>query len=128
MRRRLYVYTIVVPDLLVVCDRSKLNGKICDGAPDLIVEIVSPSSERHDGFRKFNLYLQAGVKEYWIVYPADNAIMVCTLKENEYVAKTYTYPEFDSAPMNILPGLEIDLRLVFEPEHGETGPHDLLHP
>ena len=117
-------HTIVEPDLLVVCDRSKLNGKICDDAPDMVVEILSPSNERHDTFVKFNLYFQAGVKEYWIVSPDENAIMVYTLKEEVYAAKTYIYPEAETFQVGILPGLEIDLRLIFETGQGAVNQHD----
>jgi len=112
-------HTILEPDILVVCDRSKLNGKICDGAPDLVIEIVSPSNFRHDTFVKFNLYLQAGVKEYWIVYPEEAAVMVYKLKEAAYEAAAYNYPEQETIPVGILPGLEIDLKLVFEQEQAE---------
>ncbi|MCL2352336.1 MAG: Uma2 family endonuclease [Firmicutes bacterium] len=111
-------HTIVVPDLLVVCDRSKLNGKICDGAPDLVVEILSPSSSGYDKVVKFNQYLQAGVREYWIVNPDDDTVTVYTLEDGKYVAGMYTGDT--AVQVSVLPGLEIDLKLLFEPEQGET--------
>jgi Uma2 family endonuclease len=58
---------VVQPDVFVVCDPAKLDGKRCNGAPDLVVEIVSPSSATRDWFIKLNKYRKAGVREYWIV-------------------------------------------------------------
>ena len=63
------VDTLVEPDLTVVCDPDKLDDAGCKGAPDLIIEIISPSTQRHDRFVKYNLYQRAGVREYWIVDP-----------------------------------------------------------
>ncbi|MCL2351970.1 MAG: Uma2 family endonuclease [Firmicutes bacterium] len=116
-------HTILEPDLSVVCDRSKLNGKICDGAPDLVVEILSPSTSGYDKIIKLNQYLQAGVKEYWIIGPEDSTVTVCTLENGKYVVGGYIYPNETGetvVPVKVLPGLEIDLRQVFEPEQGET--------
>jgi len=112
-------HTVVQPDIMVVCNRSKLTGQICDGAPDLVIEILSPSNIRHDTFVKFNLYLQAGVKEYWIVYPDEDAVMVYTLNGTKYESTAYDYPNYVTIPVGILPGLEIDLNLVFEQESAE---------
>lgn len=60
------VDTMVEPDITVVCDPSKLGDIGCKGAPDLVMEILSPSTQRHDKLTKFNLYQWAGVREYWI--------------------------------------------------------------
>ena len=70
------VDTVVEPDISVVCDRSKLDKHGCKGAPDLIVEILSPSSLRHDRLVKLNLYQRAGVREYWIADPENRSVMV----------------------------------------------------
>lgn len=78
----------VEPDISVICDKSKLTDRGCLGAPDLIVEIVSPSSRKMDYVWKTNIYLDAGVREYWIVDPAKS----CTTKY---------YFEEDSAPVII---------------------------
>lgn len=66
---RLSDHDVVQPDLMVVCNRTQLKSNHVEGPPNLIVEIVSPSSVRHDRLRKFRLYAAAGVKEYWIFYP-----------------------------------------------------------
>ena len=68
--------TIVEPDISVICDRNKLTDRGCTGAPDWIIEIVSPSNSSHDYVMKLNLYADAGVREYWIVDPAKNRIMI----------------------------------------------------
>jgi len=77
--------TVVQPDFCIICDESKLDEKGCNGAPDLIVEIISPNNSKHDLHTKFNLYQEAAVKEYWIIEPADRMILIYTLKDGEYV-------------------------------------------
>ena len=77
--------TVVQPDLCVVCDPKKLaDGKRCLGAPDLIVEILSPGNARHDTDDKFHLYEEAGVGEYWIVRPNDKEVNVFVLENGAY--------------------------------------------
>lgn len=68
------IYTIVQPDLCVVCDLEKIDGRGCVGAPDLVVEILSPSNSRKDLKDKYEIYQEAGVPEYWIVHADDKAI------------------------------------------------------
>ena len=68
--------TVVEPDISVICDPNKLTDQGCAGAPDWIIEIVSPSTSSHDYVRKLNLYLDAGVKEYWIVDPHNRKVLV----------------------------------------------------
>ena len=68
--------TIVQPDLMIICDKNKLDGKRCNGAPDFIVEIVSPSNPADDYIRKLYYYKNAGVREYWIVDPRKKTITV----------------------------------------------------
>ena len=68
--------TIVQPDLMIICDKNKLDGKRCNGAPDFIIEIVSPSNPADDYIRKLYYYKNAGVREYWIVDPRKKTITV----------------------------------------------------
>ena len=103
--------TVVMPDIIVVCDPSKTSKSGCKGAPDLAIEILSPSTTRRDNYTKFKKYLRAGVKEYWIVDAEDKTVMAYRLIEDKYAASAYTDP--DMAPVQILPGCEIDLSLVF---------------
>lgn len=74
---------IVIPDLSVICDKSGLNEEKYVGVPSIIIEIVSPSNQSHDLVFKLNLYMQYGVKEYWIVNPILNTVQVYTLDENK---------------------------------------------
>ena len=103
--------TVVQPDLIVVSDMSKLDGKCCRGNPDLIVEITSPATNKKDTTKKFNKYMQSDVKEYWVVYPETNSVQVFILKDGLYYAKSYS--DDDKVPVEVLPGLEIDLYDVF---------------
>ncbi len=103
--------TVVQPDISVVCDASKLNGKNCAGAPDFVVEILSPSTAQKDLFLKYKKFLEASVKEYWIVHPDTKLVQAYTLKDGVYVSAMYS--DEDTAPVSVLPGLEIDLREVF---------------
>ncbi|MDR0589751.1 MAG: Uma2 family endonuclease [Spirochaetaceae bacterium] len=109
--------TVVEPDLAVVCDPAKLDDYGCNGAPDLIVEILSPSNTRYDRIVKFQKYREAGVREYWILDPVEKSLMVYVLKNNEYVASAYE--ETALVPVTALPGLEIDLKTVFVENGGE---------
>lgn len=68
--------TIVQPDLMIICDRDKLDGKRCNGAPDFIIEIVSPGNPADDYIRKLYYYKNAGVREYWIVDPRRKTVTV----------------------------------------------------
>ena len=75
--------TYVEPDISVVCDQNKISDRGCEGAPDWIIEIVSPSSRRMDYYKKNSLYADAGVREYWIVDPLKERTMVCNFEEND---------------------------------------------
>jgi Uma2 family endonuclease len=103
--------TVVQPDVLVVCDEEKLDDGGIKGAPDMVVEVLSPSTERHDAFVKLNLYRKYGVKEFWIVNPASKVLTVHLLKNGEYI--TSAYGEDDIAPVSVLDGCEINLKKVF---------------
>ena len=103
--------TVVQPDIIVVCDRSKLDFKRCNGAPDMVVEILSPSTASRDMTIKHEKYMQAGVREYWVVDPDSKSVHVFVLKDGEYEATDY--PEGGVVPVRVLDGCEIDLNLVF---------------
>lgn len=99
--------TIVEPDISVICDPDKLTDRGCTGAPDWIIEIVSPSTSRHDHIYKLNLYAGSGVREYWIVDPLDRSIYVYFLEEDRF--KTIAYTFRDKIKVNIYDDLWIDL-------------------
>jgi len=103
--------TVVQPDILVVCDESKIDKKRCNGAPDMTIEILSPSTSKLDLFVKLKKYQKAGVREYWIVDPYANAVNVHILKNGQYFISSYESNE--KIPVSILDGFSIDLAEVF---------------
>ena len=94
----------VEPDISVICDRNKLTDKGCNGAPDWIIEIVSPGSRRTDYFTKLFKYRTAGVREYWIVDPEKNRITVYNFETED----TGDYTFADSVQAGIYPGFCIN--------------------
>lgn len=104
---------VVEPDITIVCDQSKVDEQGCNGAPDMIVEIISPSSIKTDRIIKFNIYEKAGVKEYWIVEPEGKIVSVFLLQENGRYGRQEIYSEEDQITLNIIPDLLIDLKPVF---------------
>ena len=106
------VDTMVEPDISVICDRGKLDGKGCKGAPDMVVEILSPSTRRHDRLVKLGLYQRAGVREYWIVDPDNRSVQVLTLADGLLLPHE-DYGREDVAKVNVLDGCFIELSKVF---------------
>jgi Uma2 family endonuclease len=98
--------TILQPDLLVVCDQSKIKDKYIVGAPDWIIEILSPSTAKKDQKEKMRTYARAGVKEYWIVNPAYATITVFKLEDNKFIQQNI-FDETDEIEVATLPGLKI---------------------
>ena len=107
------VDTVVQPDLMVVCDQNKVDRHGVHGAPDLVIEILSPASARYDRLVKFNLYQRAGVKEYWLVDPSSRTVSVHTLEDGAYHAAT-VYSSDLSVPVGGLDNCNINLSAVFE--------------
>ena len=103
---------VVQPDILVICDKSKIeNGKHCLGAPDFVIEVLSPSNSRHETIRKLEKYLEFGVSEYWVVDFVYKTVVAHRLVDNQYV--TVTYSEADHVPVLVLEGCTINLNEVF---------------
>ncbi|GAP72323.1 hypothetical protein SAMD00024442_3_27 [Candidatus Symbiothrix dinenymphae] len=107
------IYTVVQPDICVVCDPKKLDEAGCIGAPDLIVEVQSPSTAKRDLREKFSLYEEFGVREYWVVYP-EGGLTVFLLQNNGKYDDGTTYEYKGKVPVSIFEGLEIDLEELFE--------------
>ena len=106
-----YIITVVQPDLCVICDKSKVDQKGCLGAPDIVVEILSPSNNSVELNNKFDLYESVGVKEYWIVSPQDNTFLVNTLINGKYVpSRLMTSGSYESS---VLVGFSLDLSKLF---------------
>jgi len=107
------IYTVVQPDICIICDASKLDDKGCIGAPDLIVEIVSLSSVKNDIQQKYKLYEENGVKEYWIVQPNDETLTVFYIENGKYQHKGL-FTKGSIVPVNIFKGkISINLDDVF---------------
>jgi len=107
---------VVEPDIVVVCDPQKLTKAGMNGAPDLIIEILSPSTTSHDRVTKLLLYRRAGVPEYWIVDPEENTLTVHRLIGNQYTIDVYISTE--TATVAALPDFEMDLSAVFTEDDG----------
>ncbi len=108
------VFTVLQPDLYIVCDLSKIDVRGCLGPPDLIIEIVSPKNPKRDLKDKFDIYQEHGVREYWIVNPNDENVSVFVLDEKGKYQLTGMYAEDDKIPVNIFNGdLKVDLTEVF---------------
>lgn len=103
---------VVQPDLLVVCDPAQFKGHI-EGPPTLVVEILSPSTERHDRVRKLRLYARYGVSEYWIARPHPAVLEVLTLDAGSYRVHA-TYDATDTLESPAFPGLKLPLHDVFD--------------
>lgn len=107
------VDTMVEPDISVVCDKSKLDKYGCKGAPDMVMEILSPSTRRHDRLVKLNLYQQAGVREYWIVNLDEQTVQVFMQDGGGLLRLIEEYEKDSMAKVNVLDGCIIELGRVF---------------
>ena len=107
------VITVLQPDICVICDESKLDYKGCIGAPDIIVEILSPSNNVVELKNKYDVYEQAGVMEYWVVSPQDKTFLVYTLNEGKYQPSRLMVSG-DVVRSSTLEGFSIDLTDLFE--------------
>lgn len=102
------------PDIVIICDKSKLRKTGFFGVPELIIEIISPSTAKMDKITKFNKFEKAGVKEYWIVEPEQKIVSVFVLQSNNRYGRPDVLSEDDQIVVSIFPDLAIDLKLVFE--------------
>lgn len=107
----------VIPDISIICEREKLDNKGCHGALDLAVEIVSPSNRKHDYVRKLAAYIQAGVREYWIVDPEKKVVIVHELEKSEIPA---VYRFTDAVKAGIFEDIVIDFSQMEDYDYGEN--------
>ena len=107
------IFTVVQPDIVVVCDKWKLDERGCVGAPDLVIEILSPYTAAKDMKTKRDLYEQHGVREYWLVHPTDKTLMVYSLKQDKQYARAAIYADQDIVESTVIEGLKIALTDLF---------------
>ncbi len=98
--------TVVQPDVLVVCDPGKVDRRGVRGAPDWVLEVLSPSTAAHDQIAKRRTYERAGVREYWLVHPGDRTLTVYVLENGQY-GRPEIYELKDETPIGVLPGVSI---------------------
>ncbi len=104
--------TVVQPDIVVVCDQSKLDDRGAKGAPDLVVEILSPSTSKRDITIKFELYQRHGVKEYWLLYPNEKLLQLFRMGDDGRYGSPQAFGPEDCVQVPLLGDLEIDLSKV----------------
>ncbi len=107
------ITSVVQPDLSIICDLDKLDTKGCVGAPDWIIEILSPGNTKKEIKEKFSLYEENGVKEYWVVYPEYLMVQVFDLTNDKFVWRS-NYVKEDLIPVGIFEGFAIDSDLIFK--------------
>ncbi|EMS32110.1 hypothetical protein C943_01372 [Mariniradius saccharolyticus AK6] len=106
------IHTVVQPDICVICDPSKLDDFGCIGAPDLIIEILSPGNNQLELTRKYDVYQESGVREYWIIHPDEHTLLVYTLVDGFYQpSRLMTHG--DVVKSIAVPGFELELGEVF---------------
>lgn len=104
--------TVIQPDICVICDENKLDDAGCFGAPDWIIEIISPATSKKDLNDKYSIYEEAGVNEYWIVFPLEQIISKYILKNKKY-ERTESYIPEDIISPDLFPELKIEVEKIF---------------
>ena len=107
------IITVLQPDIFVVCDPTKIEPRGCLGAPDLVIEILSPGNNKKELKYKHQIYEESGVQEYWIVDNNERSVLIYKLTEGRLLASHPLYPE-DTIITDLFPGLKINLAEVFE--------------
>lgn len=108
------VKTVLQPDLLVVCDLEKLDKNRVVGAPDLVVEILSPGNSDKEMNAKYNIYEENGVREYWLVYPSEKSVSMFVLNEQGKYIGLRPQAHTEVLTSTIFPELKVDLSEVFK--------------
>ena len=104
--------TVVQPDLLVVCDNSKMGKGSINGPPDIIVEIVSPSTSKKELLLKFGVYLEAGIREYWVIDPEQKIIQIHIYENGHFISTNHKLNAIISSA--VLQGLSVDLKTLWD--------------
>jgi Uma2 family endonuclease len=108
------ITTVLQPDICVICDSAKLDDQGCIGAPDLVIEVLSPGNSGKEMKSKFDVYEESGVREYWVVYPDYEHVLIFTLNESGKFVGQHPKVNGDVLKSAVFPELVIDLSEVFE--------------
>ncbi|ADY50994.1 protein of unknown function DUF820 [Pseudopedobacter saltans DSM 12145] len=108
------IYTVLQPDICVICDLAKLDDRGCIGAPDIVVEILSPGNNKKELLNKYKIYEEFGVKEYWIVSPSEKTFFKYTLGADEKYKPSRLFTLSEEITSDILAGFKLNLDDVFE--------------
>jgi Uma2 family endonuclease len=108
------VDTVVQPDISIICDPAKIDKQGCNGAPDLVIEILSPGNSPHEMQEKFDLYELSKVKEYWLILPESESVLVYTLNENNKYIGHRPRSSNESLTSFIFPSLSLQLIEIFD--------------
>lgn len=105
--------TVLQPDLCVICDESKLEEAGCLGAPDLVVELLSPGNNKKELKLKYEVYQESGVKEYWVIHPNEQTLLIYSLVEGKYQSSRL-YVSGDTVESACIKGFKLNLEDIFE--------------
>lgn len=108
------VFTVVQPDIVVICDQNKLDKRGCIGAPDIVIEILSPGNNKKELVNKYEVYEEAGVKEYWIVSPSDKTFFRYILDGAGKFQPTKLLTTGEEVTTSVMPGFLLNLEDVFK--------------
>ena len=106
------IITVVQPDICVVCDPAKIDKKGCIGAPDIVIEILSPANSEKELKYKYEVYEESGMKEYWVVFPQEKTLLIYTLTDGIFVPSRLMV-KGDLVSSTLLPGFSLDLSEIF---------------
>lgn len=107
------IYTVVQPDVCIICDPAKLDERGCIGAPDTIIEVVSKGNAKRDLHQKMSLYAEHDVPEYWVVFPKEKIILTHLLRDGRYEVDG-EYVEEGPVPIRSLPDFSLDWSEIFD--------------
>jgi len=104
--------TVVQPDICVICDKKKLDELGCVGAPDVVVEILSPGNNSKELLNKYEVYEESGVREYWVIHPNENTLMIYSLVNGKFSpSRLYTHGHIVHS--DVIEGFSLDLEEIF---------------
>ncbi len=108
------IFTVLQPDICVICDQEKLDNRGCLGAPDIVIEILSPGNNKKELLNKYSIYEEFGVTEYWVISPVEKTFLKYTLDENGKYQPSRLFTLSEKVYSAVLPGFELNLDEVFE--------------